>query len=196
MELFGNQLPKLYDEWQQIVEEEASAFHDRMAKQLPQIGSLQEIRDGSDIAAYLQRVRDDKDDEEAFLKRDLCDEVTQNVIGSMKGPFEECKQIKGKGSFALMKDHIDRSVPASTVCRSELSLHAFASSCLIFHFFPPDSRCRLQPQVKRIQWEAITEGLVQGCKEFYLSFGEMREDALEQVPKRLHEGSPSASLNI
>ncbi|CAK8995851.1 unnamed protein product [Durusdinium trenchii] len=101
---------RLYDEWQEIIQEETARFHDQMAQKLPQIHCLEAIRAGANISGYLQKMREINDRHEALLKRDLCEEVTHNVVESMKKPFEESKQIKGKGSFAKMKEHIDRSV--------------------------------------------------------------------------------------
>lgn len=109
MEVFGNQLPKMYDLFEKIIVEATDQFHDQMAQRLPQI-NLEDIRAGANINGYLQKVRSLSEHNETMLKRDFSEEVMRNVAQSMKQPFEECKGIRGRGCFAVMKGHIDSSV--------------------------------------------------------------------------------------
>ena len=113
MQIFGQELPRLYDELERIIHDEAGSFHTQMEQKLPQVPCLAEIRAAADLSGFLCKMRDQNEDCEALLKRDLCDEVTKNVVESIKQPFEECKQIRGKGCFARMKEHVDKSARGS-----------------------------------------------------------------------------------
>ncbi|CAE7441161.1 NUGGC [Symbiodinium sp. CCMP2592] len=110
MELFGSQLPKLYESFEQILREEMRGFHEHMAQKLPQIPNLEDIQASVEIEGYLQRVRISSEEEEQMTKRELCEEVIRNVQFNLKSTFEDAKDIKGKGCFARMKEHIDGSV--------------------------------------------------------------------------------------
>lgn len=110
MQLFGDQLPKLYESFEKILREEMRGFHEHMAQKLPQIPNLEDIQASVEIEGYLQRVRISSEQEEQMTKRELCEEVTRNVQFNLKSTFEDAKDIKGKGSFERMKEHIDGSV--------------------------------------------------------------------------------------
>ena len=113
MQLFGDQLPKLYESFEKILREEMRGFHEHMAQKLPQIPNLEDIQASVEIEGYLQRVRISSEQEEQMTKRELCEEVTRNVQFNLKSTFEDAKDIKGKGSFERMKEHIDGSAQGS-----------------------------------------------------------------------------------